>query len=470
MAPRRRIGGLVSRARALADATRPEPRALREALDRRWAELPPHVRHPAQSIGRRTSGCEGTHGVFPRCDLSCTPCYHSREANRVRVDGPHAVREIDRQMAHLAARRGPGQNAQLIGGEVTLLGPEGHATALEAMLRHGRKPMSMSHGDFGWDYLRGLAIGPDGRPRFRELIFAGHFDSRMLGRRGAERPRSEDELTPFRARFCELFARLRAETGVRSYLAHNMTVTPGNVDQVPEVIRTSAGMGWRMMSFQPAAFQGNRARWRERYRDLSADDVWSRIEAGAGCRLPFRVIQTGDERCNRTAYGVYVGRRWVALLDDRDPRDHRMREAFFASIGGANLQEGRALTLARVARAVARHPRAVPTALRWLGRVVRRAGARELVREGARPVTFVMHRFMDASDVAPAWELLERGQLSDDPRIREAQERLQACSYHMAHPRTGRLVPACAQHVVFDPAENRRLAALLPLGGGEPSP
>jgi hypothetical protein len=77
-----------------------------------------------------------------------------------------------------------------------------------------------------------------------------------------------------------------------------------------------------------------------------------------------------------------------------------------------------------------------------------------------------MHRFMDQADVAPAWELLERGRLSDDPRIRETQDRLLACSYHMAHPETGRLVPACAQHAVFDPEENRRLAALLPLSGG----
>ena len=465
MSRRPRTPGLA-RARALLDATRPEPRALREALDRRWAELPPGVRHRAQSIGQRTTGCEGTHGVFPRCNLSCTPCYHSREANRVRVDGEHTAREIDRQMAQLAARRGPGQNAQLIGGEVTLLGPEAHARALETMMRHGRKPMSMSHGDFGPGYLRALALGPDGRPRFRELIFAAHFDSRMFGRRGAERPANEAELTPFRRSFCEMFDRLRAETGVRSYLAHNMTVTPGNVDQIPELVRTTARMGWRMLSFQPAAFQGSRARWTESYGDLSADDIWSRVEAGAGRRLPFRVIQTGDERCNRTAYGVYVGPRWVPLLDDRDPRDHGFRDAFFASIGGANLQEGRALTIARVARGIARRPAAVPTALRWLVRAVRRAGARELLREGAHPVTFVMHRFMDQADVVPAWDLLERGLLSPDPRVRETQERLQACSYHMAHPKTGRLIPACAQHAVFDPEANRRLSHLLPLSAG----
>src|SRR5918912_546577 len=127
---------------ALERATRPVPDELRAALDRRWAELPAHVRTPAQALGRHSTGCEGTHGVFPRCNIACTPCYHSREANRVRTDGAHTAAEVDAQMALLRARRGPGQNAQLIGGEVTLLEPEDHAAALEVMRRHGRKPMS----------------------------------------------------------------------------------------------------------------------------------------------------------------------------------------------------------------------------------------------------------------------------------------------------------------------------------------
>ncbi|HEX2084670.1 MAG TPA: hypothetical protein VHF89_03230, partial [Solirubrobacteraceae bacterium] len=135
---------LRARLRELELATRPEHPDLEAALARRWEELPGHVRTPNQMLGRRTAGCEGTHGVFPRCNLACTPCYHSREANRVRVDGDHTVAEVDRQMAYLRAVRGPGQNAQLIGGEVTLLSPEDHARALRAMERHGRKPMSMT--------------------------------------------------------------------------------------------------------------------------------------------------------------------------------------------------------------------------------------------------------------------------------------------------------------------------------------
>ncbi len=74
-----------------------------------------------------------------------------------------------------------------------------------------------------------------------------------------------------------------------------------------------------------------------------------------------------------------------------------------------------------------------------------------------------MHAFMDARDVTPAWELLQRGETSEDPRIRATQERLQACSYAMAHPDSGTLVPACAQHAVLDPVENLRLQELLPL-------
>jgi hypothetical protein len=77
-----------------------------------------------------------------------------------------------------------------------------------------------------------------------------------------------------------------------------------------------------------------------------------------------------------------------------------------------------------------------------------------------------MHNFMDAAAVRPAWELLQRGEISPDPEVRATQERLQACSYAMAHPESDMLVPACAQHGVLDPEENRELAVLLPMATG----
>jgi hypothetical protein len=424
------------------------------------------VKVPGQALGRRTMGCEGTHGVFPRCDLACTPCYHSRDANRVRVDGAHTLAEVDRQMSYLRRMRGPGQNAQLIGGEVTLLSAADHAAALLVMRRHGRKPMSMSHGDFDYDYLHQLAIAPGGTPRFRWLSFAGHFDSMMLGRRGLKRAGSEAELNPFRERFCQMFARLERETGVRSYLAHNMTVTPGNVDEVAEVVRSCRDMGFRMFSFQPAAFIGNKARWKHSYREMTADSVWAEIEAGAGARLPYPVFQFGDQRCNRTAYGALVGSdsRWVPFLDDRVSADLDVRESFFSAFGGMDFDVPPLVLGARLARAFAAEPVALLRAGGWAGRFVRRAGGlRAVLRSPPRALTFVMHNFMDAAVVRPAWELLQRGEMSDDAAVREAQERLQACSYAMAHPESDTLVPACAQHGVLDPDENRELATLLPM-------
>jgi hypothetical protein len=456
---------LRSRLRALELATRPEHPDLTAALARRWAELPAHVKTPTQMLGRRTAGCEGTHGVFPRCDLACTPCYHSRDANRVRVDGEHTRTEIDAQMGLLRELRGPGQYAQLIGGEVTLLSPDDHAAALRTMLDHGRKPMSMSHGDFDYEYLERLALDPaTGRPRFTHLSFAGHFDSMMFGRRGIKRASTEAELHPYRARFVEHFQRLEREHGVTHYLAHNMTVTPRNLGQVAEVVRDCRDMGFRMFSFQPAAFVGNERRWKDDYRAVSSDQVWAEIERGAGARLHFRALQIGDERCNRTAYGAYAGDRYVPLLDEDDAADQRWLQDFVGAFGGLDFVAPPALLAARLARGFARHPRALPGVAGWARRFVARAGGvRHLAAHRPQAQTFVMHAFMDARDVRPAWEGLRRGELSDDPRIRATQERLQACSYAMAHPEDGTLVPACAQHAVLDPRENVALRELLPM-------
>jgi len=457
----------INAVREWVDATRPVPRAMAAALARRWAELPPGARTPAQLIGRHALGCEGTHGVFPRCDLTCSPCYHSAGANKVRIDGEHTLREVDAQMALLKKLRGPHGHAQLIGGEVTLLDPDTHAEALLTMRRHGREPMSMSHGDFDEDYLRRLALGADGKPRLRRLSFAGHFDSLMRGRTGIPRPRAELDLEPYRRRFVEMFRRLRAEHGVASYLAHNMTVTPGNLDEVADVVRTTVPLGFDMLSFQPAAHVGDERRWREDFRSMSPDDVWAQVERGAGSRLPWRALQFGDPRCNRTAWGWTVAGRFVPLLDDQDPRDLAVRDLALARFGGLQVSGSAAPVVAvRVLRLAARNPGALPALTGWARRAVRRSGGvRALLRHARsiRPLTFVMHTFMDAADVRPAWELMERGVPAEDPAVRATQERLGACVYAMAHPESGRLVPACVQHSLLDPGETQELRRLLPL-------
>ena len=91
--------------RRMERATRPVDPRTRRALDERWNELPAGAKTAEQTLGRHAVGCEGTHGVFPRCDLTCTPCYHSKDANKVRVDGAHTLAAVEAQMAYLEERR-----------------------------------------------------------------------------------------------------------------------------------------------------------------------------------------------------------------------------------------------------------------------------------------------------------------------------------------------------------------------------
>jgi hypothetical protein len=455
--------------RELERRTRPVHPESRLALDLRWAELPEHVKTPNQLLGRCAVGCEGTHGVFPQCNLTCTPCYHSAGTNQIRIDGGHTLVEVERQMKYLRQVRGPRAHAQLIGGEVSLLDPADHAAVLAVMRANGREPMSMTHGDFDFEYLLAMVLDAEGRPRFDRVSFAAHFDSLMRGRRGAVRPRSEGELDPFRLEFTRMFTDLRRDHGVRSYLAHNMTVTPANLPEVSAVTRSVLQMPYDMLSFQPAAFLGDSRRWKEDFTEVGIDGVWEAIEEGAGQKLPWQGTQFGDPRCNRYATGLFANGQFAVVVDPDDPADTAARDRILEHHGGMFFggQKRGVLTL-RVLRAVLRHPGDLPVLLGLARRIAKRAGGiRSLWRAWrsgtVRIKSFVVHNFMDASVVAPAWEMMERGETSDDSAVQEAQERLGACMYTMSHPETGRLVPACTQHSVLDPVENATLRRLLPL-------
>ncbi|MFT7598447.1 MAG: hypothetical protein ACI8TP_001368 [Acidimicrobiales bacterium] len=454
---------LLDRARTFEEATRPIDHETAAALERRWNSLPESARVPGQLIGRKSAGCEATHGVFPKCDFACKPCYHSADANKVRIDGPHTIAQITDQMSYLRVERGHGQFAQLIGGEVSLLEPHDHAEAIRVMRAAGRVPMSFTHGDFSYDYLRAVAVDGSDQPRFPHLSFACHIDTTMVGRAGIKKPQSEAELADHRAGFCAMFDRLKDEYGITSYLAHNMTVTPGNLDEVADVIRASKHDGWRMFSFQPAAYIGNEGRWQDDYRELTSDVVWDEVQAGAGTKLTYGAMQFGDTRCNRVSWGAYLGDEFVPLLDDTEPRDHEVVDSFMTAFPGNFALRDRGESVVRFARSVTAHPRVVPDVARWAHRFATRGGGVLQPWWQAHAVTFVMHQFIDAIDTAAAWQHMQAGTRATEPKIVEAQERLEACAYSMGHPETDQLVPACVQHGVLDSNENRELAQLLPL-------
>lgn len=388
----------------------------------------------------------------------------------------HTVTEIARQMATLRELRGPTGHCQLIGGEVSLLPPEDHALALETMRFFGRIPMSFTHGEFDYDYLKRVAT-KDGKKRFDRIDFAVHFDSGMKGRKGTENIKTETDLNPFRKRLVDMFEKVKREHGVQYYLAHNMTVTPDNLSGLSDALRDMKGMGFRLLSFQPAAKQGTEKRWVGSLRSSDDDDgsiVWEEIERGLGIRLPYKLFQMGDVRCNRMAVIGVVGFgkgdvRVFPLFDDQCAADTRARDLVMSEFGNIVLRPS--LLGVKLARTFLLKPWLLLPALGWCGRVIARAGGPwTILRKGLQPLTIVMHRFMDAEDVSKAWDLMEDGVGRDDPkvdeagpRIRETMERLASCSYAMAHPEKGRVVPACVQHSIYDPIENVQLAKELSL-------
>ena len=139
-------------------------------------------------------------------------------------------------------------------------------------------------------------------------------------------------------------------------------------------------------------------------------------------------------------------------------------DSFVAAFGGMDFVAPAPVTAARVVRALASEPRALPRLAGYGARLLRRAGGvRALRKDPPQAITYVMHAFMDAKTVRPAWEAMERGETSHaDPDVQATIERLRSCSYAMAHPEDGRTVPACAQHSVLDPLENIKLMELLP--------
>ena len=172
-----------------------------------------------------------------------------------------------------------------------------------------------------------------------------------------------------------------------------------------------------------------------------------------------------------------AGGTLAPLIVPDDPDDIDARDRLLAHFGGMYFGgTPHWIVATKIIRALLAHPGEVPVVLRFGQRLARRAGGLRHIFAAARAGqlsfrTFVVHNFMDAADVAPAWDLMGKGVVSEDPKTREVQERLGACMYTMSHPDTGQLVPACVQHSVLDLAENAGLRKLLPLtprGHGEP--
>jgi hypothetical protein len=452
--------------------TRPLDRSRVPLLQAIWRDLPARNQVPEQTLGRLHPYFSLTHGIFPKCDFACTACYLPERSNSVKIDRAHVLAELERQMRFLDERNGEqGGTAQLIDGEVSLLGPELHAEAILLMQRHNRLPVSLTHGDFDYEYLRALV--EHGKGEIRRLAFSGHFDTTMVGRRGIKRAARETDLNPYRERFLEMFRRLERETGVECTVTHNCTVTNENFDQIPGLVRDLVRMGFGMMSFQPVAQLGGKVDHLDRVARHGAVDedgelLWRQIQNGLGIELGPDPLIEGDPRCNRGALCLVAGERVVPLLDVRHRLDRFVRDALLEAaergFGAAmDCMHDPAMLRRTIVKAL-RLPFVAPrllklhlAALLFGAKLVSKAGPLRVLRHGVRFVFAYMHRYMDERDVREAMRLSTQGITASDPRILATQERLRSCSWRMAHPDRGELVPACAQQAVLAETEVGRL-------------
>lgn len=399
-----------------------EEEESRRQLAAAWTRLPPSLRGPTQFLGRHYAGCGATIGVMPRCDFACTGCYLGVEANRAPA---RSVGEIQEQLRQLRAWLGPAGNVQLTDGEVSLR----EAGEVVELVRYARTiglvPMLMTHGET-FRRQPGLLEKLMVEGGLTEVSF--HIDTTQRGRRDRfAQARNEAELQPLREEFANLVRRARRTTGRRLEAASTMTITRGNLEAVPEVVRwfLNHADAFKMLSFQPLAAVGRTQRTLE---GVGPDELWSRIARGTGDPDIRRGEGwLGHPACSRFVQGVAVrtraGPRLVPLYRRDEPAEMRVLDELLTRWGGASFRlDDRPRAIRRAWRFARGNTRFLITRLLpQLIRLQRRAGTWR-----GNYFCVVSHHFMSAADT----------------QTELGRERLDACAFRV--PIDGQLESMCA--------------------------
>ncbi len=273
-------------------AYRPPHDELKRSCERVSQGLPRAVRElPHQWLGKRNAGCGATHGVLEACDFSCTACYLAPTAQKT---PPLTFEQVATQLDALRAHLGPGGNAQITAGEVTLMPAHELARIVRYAREIGLDPMLMTNGQT-------LARDPS---YLDTLCEAGlqkisiHVDSTQRGRDGFERGASETELMVVRERFAGLIRDARRRSKGPLHAAHTVTVTPENVDDIPALVRFTLenADAFRLIGLMPTAGVG-----RTRVDSMRGASLWRRVEQGAGRKLNPHTFHFGHRACNRVS-------------------------------------------------------------------------------------------------------------------------------------------------------------------------
>lgn len=347
--------------------------------------------NPAQVAGRRWGiGCVALE-ITQRCNLDCTICYLSENAEASH-DLPLA--ELTRRIDTIVALYGRGTNLQITGGDPTVRNPDELTAIVRYAADAGLRPALFTNG------IRAT------RALLQRLVEAGltevafHVDLTQE-RKGYA---TERDLNAVRLKLIE------AARSLPLAIYFNTTVFAGNIAEVPDLVRffISQADAVNLASFQVQADTG---RGVDRRHDgaITLAGLEQAMNQAADGALRFGQFQAGHARCNRYALAlVSGGRAYPLTTDDRLPA-RLLAATHDLTLDRRSVRR----SLARSAAWLLRHPRYLGTAVAWMsGRVwVMRRG---LLRGRGRvhKLSFMIHNFMDACS-------LER-------------ERVDACIFHTA--------------------------------------
>jgi len=412
-------------------AYRPPHDELKRSCERVANGLPRAVRElPRQWLGKRNAGCGATHGVLEACDFSCTACYLAPTAQKT---PPLTFEQVMTQLDALRAHLGPGGNAQITAGEVTLMPAHELARIVRYAREIGLDPMLMTNGQTlarDSSYLDTLC-----EAGLQKISI--HVDSTQRGRDGYERGASETELMVVRERFAALIRDARRRSKGPLHAAHTVTVTPENVDDIPALVRFTMenADAFRLIGLMPTAGVG-----RTRADSMRGESLWRRVEQGAGRRLNPHTFHFGHQACNRVSlfFVVRFGERLEvvevaredAQIDARFLRELERGETAHFNTDDAEGAEA----IGRFLGLFARQPRQLlswpayaiyraATERRWLPAFVA-AWARG-ARCSISPFAIVMHDFMSPEEFD----------------TEEGKARLDSCAFRV--PVRGRMIPMC---------------------------
>jgi uncharacterized radical SAM superfamily Fe-S cluster-containing enzyme len=347
-----------------------------------------------QQMGMRWPvGCVALE-VTQRCNLDCTLCYLSENAEAV---PDVALEELFRRIDGIREHYGPNTDVQVTGGEPTLRRRDELVAIVRRVRERGLRPTLMTNGRRATRELL-CALAEAGL-----VDVAFHVDTTQQ----LEGCASESDLNALRAKYLD---RVR---GLPLSVMFNTTVHDGNFAEIPEVVRffrANAGRV-RTASFQVQAQTGRGVH--EKAGVITLEDVAAQIERGAGTSLNFRGSLIGHPRCNRYALCLAANGALHDALDD----------ARFVE----RLQPATAhLVLDRVERArtvraflgwLAAHPRTWAGVAKWTLRKAWQMKADLAAARGrVQTLSFIVHGFMDAAALE--------------------QERIEACVF-MAMTRDG---------------------------------